>query len=130
MQAFSSGERMFCSRKRMMKLEKRWWLQQYEHKQASFARPKYACTAGYSHKYDIPLPPAPPSPPLCWPGLKIWKGGVHAVKITNTNSSERYAFWAIEGEKLTQFGYFFMEGNRICLSQRFWPPTSYVAAWP
>ena len=25
----------------------RWRLQQYEHKQAAFARPKYACTAGY-----------------------------------------------------------------------------------
>ena len=24
------------------------WLQQYEHKQASFARPTYACFAGYS----------------------------------------------------------------------------------
>ena len=31
-------------------------------------------------KAGIPLPPTPPSPPLCWPGLKIWKGGVHAVK--------------------------------------------------
>ena len=36
---------------------RKWWLQQYEHKQAAFARPKHACTAGYSHKYDIPLPP-------------------------------------------------------------------------
>ena len=25
----------------------RWRLQQYEYKQAAFARPKYACTAGY-----------------------------------------------------------------------------------
>ena len=32
-----------------------------------------------SHKYGIPLPP--PSPLLCRPRLKIWKGGVHAVKI-------------------------------------------------
>ena len=28
--------------------EQRWRLQQYEHQQAAFARPKYACTAGYS----------------------------------------------------------------------------------
>ena len=26
--------------------EQRWRLQQYEHKQAAFARPKYACTVG------------------------------------------------------------------------------------
>ena len=53
---------MFCSRIKKAHVETRkegrkWWLQQYEHKQAAFARPKYACTAGYSHKYDIPLPP-------------------------------------------------------------------------
>ena len=61
-QAFSSGALMFCSRIKKAHVETRkegrkWWLQQYEHKQAAFARPKYACTAGYSHKYDIPLPP-------------------------------------------------------------------------
>ena len=33
--------------------KQRWRLQQYEHKQAAFARPKYACTAGYVARFAI-----------------------------------------------------------------------------
>ena len=68
MQAFSSGARMFCSRKRHVETLKERrngasqkysfsplpspfcsskLVQQYKQKQAAFARPKYACTAGY-----------------------------------------------------------------------------------
>ena len=68
-----------------------------------------------SHKYGIPLPP--PYTRLCWPGLKIWKGGVHAVKIM---IHYRYKFLGVihlfgqfKEEKLMQLGSFFWRETEI-----------------
>ena len=51
----------------------------------------------------------PPSTPLCGPGLKIWKGGVHATKIM---IHYQYKFLGVhfvqfKEEKLIQLGHFF-----------------------
>ena len=93
---------------------RKWWLQQYEHKQAAFARPKYACTAGYSHKYNIPLPP--PSSPLWWQGLKIWMEGRSPCRENYQYKLLRAIrlLGNLRGKKLMRFGYFFfLERNRI-----------------
>ena len=56
----------------------------------------------------------PPSLPLCGPGLKIWQGGVHAVKIM---IHYQYKFLGVhfvqlKEEKLIQLGLFFRERSR------------------
>ena len=48
------------------------------------------------------MPLLPPSPSLSWPGLKIWKDGVHAVK-----KMTHYAFWAILVGKTHAISVFF-----------------------
>ena len=67
-------------------------------------------------------------------GLKIWKGGVHAVKIM---THYQYKFLGVipilgnlrrknKAHAISVFFFFFLERNR----NFFWPTTSYVATWP
>ena len=104
---------------------RKWWLQQYEHKQAAFARPKYACTADCSHKYDIPLPPTLSPSMMAGPENMEGRSPCHEnndslpIQIPRCDTN----FGQFNEEKRMQLGYCF-SGEK---SQRFWPPTSYVA---
>ena len=118
---------MFCSRIKKAHVETRkegrkWWLQQYEHKQAAFARPKYACTAGYSHKYDIPLPPTLSPSMLAGPenmeGRSPCRENNDSLPIQIPRCDT--PFGQFKKEKLMQLGYvFFRRKTEFRLSQRF-----------
>ena len=63
------------------------------------------------------IPLSPTSPPLCGPGRKIWKGGVHAVEIMIHYQIQiprcDTHFVQFKEEKLIQLGhFFFLERNR------------------
>ena len=80
----------------------------------------------HSHKYDIPLPPTLSPSMLAWPENMEGRSPCRE----NNDSLPIQIPWCdtpfgqFKEEKLMQLGCFFLERNRISLSQRFWLPTS------
>ena len=101
---------MFCSRIKKAHVETRkegrkWWLQQYEHKQAAFARPKYASTAGYSSHCPPTLSPSMLAGPENMEGRSPCRENNDSLPMQIPQCDT--PFGQFKKEKLMQLGYVF-----------------------